>query len=58
VSTDANPALDGAQVVLDTNSRATVEYEYPGRPVGVRILSFSEEGTAGSEQLIPIVVQP
>jgi len=57
VTPDLDSATPGVQMIADPDGTLHVEYEYTGVPTAVRIFSFSDLGTATSDQVIQ-VVQP
>jgi len=52
VTADLDAATPGVQLVTDANGILHVEYDYAGVLPGVRMFSFSDVGTASSDQLV------
>jgi hypothetical protein len=54
LTADAQPDVEGTQVLVGADGRVEVEVELPGWPAGVIVFAFSDVGTAGSDEVVPL----
>ncbi len=52
LTADAQPEVEGAQVVVGADGCVEIEIEVPGTPESIRVISFSDVGTAGGNALV------
>jgi hypothetical protein len=57
LTADARGDIEGTQVLVGADGRVEIEVELTGAPDSVRVLSFADVGTAGSDAIV-VLVQP